>query len=99
MNIEPVEDNILVQYEKPEDVTKGGILLPQSAKDPSVTAKVLAVGPGHTLDSGTHLPIPVKVGDTVVLAKVPGRDIKVEGVGECKMVKARDIMAVVRKDK
>lgn len=97
--ITPIDDNVLIQYMEPDDVSKGGIIIPTGAKEPPVSATVLAVGPGRMLDSGKLVPPPFHVGSKVVLAKVPGRDINLEDIGECKLVKVRDILAVFREDK
>lgn len=79
MKVRPLGDKILVQRLKAEEKTASGIFLPESAKEKPQQAKVIAVGAGKVLDSGERAPFTVKAGDTIILGKWGGTEIKVEG--------------------
>jgi len=92
MKIKPILDKILVEYEEPKDRTDGGILLPGVSKKRPTTAVVLAVGPGKPKDNGTIPPMPVKVGDKVLVA-MSGEEL--HGLGKkIRVVAALDILGV-----
>ena len=78
--IKPLGDKVLVQPNTSQETTAGGIVLPDTAKERPQEGKVIAVGPGRTLDSGEKVAINVKEGDTVVYSKYGGTEIKLEGV-------------------
>jgi chaperonin GroES len=78
-NIKPLGDKVLVQPNTSTEKTAGGIVLPDSAKERPQEGKVVAVGPGRTLDNGTKVEISVKEGDTVIYSKYGGTEIKVDG--------------------
>lgn len=78
-NIKPLGDKVLVQPNTSTEKTAGGIVLPDSAKERPQEGKVVAVGPGRTLDNGTKVEISVKEGDTVIYSKYGGTEIKLEG--------------------
>ncbi len=77
--IKPLGDKVLVQPNTGNETTAGGIVLPDSAKERPQEGKVIAVGPGRTLDSGEVSAINVKEGDTVVYSKYGGTEIKLDG--------------------
>ena len=77
--IKPLGDKVLVQPNTSTETTAGGIVLPDSAKERPQEGKVVAVGPGRTLDSGEKVSISVKEGDTVIYSKYGGTEIKVDG--------------------
>ena len=94
MNVRPLGDKILVQRVAAEEKTASGIFLPESAKEKPQQAKVLAVGAGKVLDSGERAPFTVKKGDTIILGKWGGTEIKVDG--EDYMVMSEDeVLAIV----
>ena len=96
MNIQPLGDRILIKPLEAEDKTKGGILLPDTAKEKPQEGKVVAVGKGKTLESGKVEPLEVKVGDIVLYGKYSGTEITKEGE-EYLFVKEEDILAIVKK--
>ena len=77
--LKPLGDRVLVRPGKAEEKTSGGILLPDTAQKKPQEGKVLAVGSGRLLDSGKRVPVPVKVGDTVIYSKWSGTEVKVGG--------------------
>jgi chaperonin GroES len=77
--IKPLGDKVLVQPNTSTETTAGGIVLPDTAKERPQEGKVIAVGPGRTLDSGQKSEISVKEGDTVIYSKYGGTEIKVDG--------------------
>jgi chaperonin GroES len=78
--IKPLGDKVLVQPNNGNETTAGGIVLPDTAKERPQEGKVVAVGPGRTLDSGEKVQINVKEGDVVVYSKYGGTEIKLDGV-------------------
>jgi len=94
MKIEPLEDRVVVQPLEAEDVTKGGIVLPDTAKEKPQQGKVIAVGPGKMLESGERAKPAVKKGDTVVYAKYGGTEIDVDGE-EYMILRESDLLAIV----
>ncbi|RLD12968.1 MAG: co-chaperone GroES, partial [Caldiserica bacterium] len=78
MNLKPIGDKIVVEPEKEEEVTKSGIVLPDTAKEKPQKGKVVAVGPGKILDNGERSPMEVKEGDTVIYSKYAGTEVKID---------------------
>lgn len=95
MNLKPLYDKIIVQPTKVEDITKAGIVLPDTAKEKPQQGKVLAVGSGK-IDDGKRIPLEIKVNDTVIFSKYAGDDIKVDGE-ELKIISESDVLAIVEK--
>ncbi len=93
MALKPLGDRIIVKVSTQEAVTKGGIVLPDSAKEKPQEGEVLAVGPGRVLDNGATSPMEVNVGDTVLFAKYGGTEVKVDGE-EFIILRQDDILAV-----
>ena len=79
MNFEPLGDRVLVEPSKEEEKTKGGIIIPDTAKEKPQQGKVVAVGPGKRDDSGKVVPMNVAAGDNVLYGKYGGNEIKLEG--------------------
>lgn len=94
MNIKPLGDKILVQRVEAETQTASGIFLPESAKEKPQQAKVIAVGTGKVLDNGKLADFTVKKGDTILLSKWGGTEIKHDGK-EYIMVSEDEVLAVV----
>ena len=92
IKLEPLADRVIVQPIEKEEVTKGGIFLPDTAKEKPQEGKVLAVGPGRLSEDGKRLAIDVAVGDVVVYAKYGGTEIKIEGE-ELIILRESDILA------
>ncbi|UCE97645.1 MAG: co-chaperone GroES [Dehalococcoidia bacterium] len=78
IKIQPLADRVLVRPIEREEVTKGGIVLPDTAKEKPIEGEVLAVGPGKLADDGKRLPMDIKVGDRIVYTKYGGNEIKVD---------------------
>ena len=95
MNIKPLGDRVLIKQIDSEEVTKGGIVLPDTAKEKPQEGEVLAVGPGKLLDNGERAPMEVKVGDRVLFAKYAGSEIKQGGEEYMILNSERDILAVL----
>ena len=79
VKLEPLADRLVVRPIEKEEVTKGGIFLPDTAKEKPQEGEVLAVGPGRMSEDGNRIAMDVKVGDIVVYAKYGGTEIKVDG--------------------
>jgi len=79
ISIKPLGNRLVVQPIEEEEITAGGIVLPETAKEKPQKGTVLAVGPGERNDDGDHMPLEVKEGDTVLFAKYAGTEIKYEG--------------------
>ena len=92
--LKPLGDRIVVKAIEAETTSRGGILLPDTAKERPQTGEVLAVGPGRTLDNGTTVALEVKVGDKVVYSKYGGTEIKIGGE-EVIILRQDDILGVV----
>lgn len=90
--LQPLADRVVIQPLPREEVTKGGIVLPDTAKEKPMEGKVLAVGPGSLDDSGKRIPMDVKVGDIVIYAKYAGTEIKEDGE-ELIILRESDILA------
>jgi len=90
--LEPLADRLVVKPIEREEVTKGGIVLPDTVKEKPQEGKVLAVGPGRLSDEGTRIAMDVKVGDIVIYAKYGGTEIKVDD-DELMILRESDILA------
>lgn len=90
----PLGSRVLVKRQDMEQQSKGGIILPDSAKKKPETAKVIAVGEGKKDSNGHLIPMPVKVGDIILMDKYSGQEITIENE-EYVIVKAEDIIAIV----
>ncbi len=94
MAVRPLGDRILVVRENEEEKTKGGIIIPDAAKEKPSRGKVVAVGKGRVLESGKIEPLDLKKGDVVLFGKYAGTEIKVGGI-EHLILREEDILAVV----
>ena len=92
--LEPLGDRVVIRPSKREEVSKGGILLPDTAKEKPQEGEVIAVGPGKVTDEGTRIAMDVKVGDTVIYAKYAGTEYKVDDE-ELIIVRESDIFAIL----
>lgn len=93
MSIKPLHDRVLVRRVAEEQVSAGGIVLPDSAKEKPAEGEVVAVGPGRTADNGQVIAMAVKAGDKVLFGKYSGQEIKVNGE-ELLVMREEDIIAV-----
>jgi len=94
MKIEPLDDRIVVEQMEAEEVTKGGIVLPDTAKEKPQQGRVVAVGPGRMLDTGERAKPAVKPGDVVVYAKYGGAEVEVDDK-EYMILRESDVLAKV----
>jgi chaperonin GroES len=92
--IRPLGEKVLIKRMEAETTTKGGIVLPDTAKEKPQKGEVLAVGEGKLLDDGTRAPVTVKKGDTVLFASYAGTEIKVDGE-EYMLMDEGDILAIL----
>lgn len=90
----PLHDRLLVKRVEAEEKSKGGIIIPDSAKEKPVEGKVIAVGNGKTLDNGERRALELKVGDTVLFGKYSGSEIKIDGE-EHIILREDDVLGVV----
>ncbi len=98
MSFRPLHDRVLIQPLEQEAKTKGGIIIPDTAKEKPVEGKVIAVGPGARDENGKLRPLDVKVGDRVLYGKWSGTEVKVDGE-DVLIVKESDIMGVIEEAK
>ena len=94
MNIKPLSDRVVLKNLEAEETTKGGIILTSAAKEKPEIAEVIAVGEGLKNEDGKIIPMSVKVGDKVVIAKYTGTNVKLDGTDYI-IVSERDILAIV----
>lgn len=92
VKLQPLGDRVIVKPIESEEVTKGGIVLPDTAKEKPQEGKVLAVGPGRLSEDGKRIAMDVKVGDVVLYVKYGGTEVKIEGE-ELMVLRESDILA------
>ena len=78
MNIRPLQDRVLVKRVEAEEQVRGGIIIPDTAKEKPQQAEVIAVGPGKTDDDGDRIPVDVKAGDKILIGKYSGSEIRID---------------------
>ncbi|HHY98158.1 MAG TPA: co-chaperone GroES [Firmicutes bacterium] len=91
--IKPLEDRVVVKAKTEEERSKGGIVLPDTAKERPQEGEVIAVGPGKLLDNGQRAPMDVKPGDKIIFAKYGGTEVKIDGE-EYIILRQSDILAI-----
>jgi len=96
MKVRPLQDRILLKRVEEETKTKGGIFIPDTAKEKPQEGLVVSVGPGKVTESGTRVAPDVKAGDRVLFGKYSGTDIKIEGE-EHLILREDDVLAVIQK--
>ncbi len=94
MNVRPLGDRVLVQPIEQEEVKKGGIIIPDTAKEKPQEGKVVAVGPGKRDDNGKLIAMDVKKGDRVLISKYGGTEIKIDGK-DYLIMREDDILGVI----
>ena len=94
MKIRPLQDRILVQPIREKEVRKGGIIIPDSAKEKPIEGRVTAVGAGKVGEDGKRVKLDVKVGDKVLYSKYGGTEIKIEG-DDYLLMREDDILGIV----
>jgi chaperonin GroES len=96
LNLKPLDDRIVVEPVEAEQITAGGIVLPDTAKEKPQRGTVLAVGPGKLLDTGKRGELSVAIGDEVIYGKYSGSDIEIDG-RDIKILRESDVLAKVVK--
>lgn len=96
MNIQPLGDRVVVKALEAESKTKGGIVLPDTAKEKPQEGKVVAVGKGKVLDSGSVQAMEVKVGDKILYGKYSGNEITTKDGEELLIMREEDILAIIK---
>lgn len=94
MKVRPLHDRVIVKRVKEEEKTKGGIIIPDTAKEKPVEGKVIAVGDGKVTDDGKKVPLEVKAGDKILFGKYAGTEIQVDGE-EHLIMREDDIIAII----
>jgi chaperonin GroES len=94
MKIRPFHDRLIIQTLEEEEKTKGGIIIPDTAKEKPQEGKVIAVGKGKTTEEGKLIPLDVKVGDKILFGKYSGTEVKIEGE-EHLIMREEDILGVI----
>ena len=94
MKIRPLQDRVIVKRVEEEEKTKGGIIIPDSAKEKPQEGKIVAVGPGKVADSGEKVALEVKEGDRVLFSKYAGTEIKIEDE-EHLIMREDDILGII----
>ena len=92
--IRPLHDRLVIKRIEEKETIKGGIIIPDTAKEKPQEGEVLAVGNGKVLDNGTKVPMDVKVGDKILFGKYSGTDIKIDGE-EVLILREDEVLAVV----
>ena len=95
MNLKPLGDKVIIEILDAEEKTKGGIVLPDTAKEKPQQGKVIAVGSGKTLSNGKVIPPSVKPGDRIIFGKYSGNEVEL-GEDEYLIVNEEDILAIVK---
>ncbi|MCS7249999.1 MAG: co-chaperone GroES [candidate division WOR-3 bacterium] len=94
MKIKPLADRVVVERIEEEETKKGGIILPDTAKEKPIKGKVIAVGPGRLDDKGNRIPMEVKKGDVVLFGKYAGQEIKIDNK-EYLIMREDEILAII----
>ena len=92
--VRPLHDRLLVRRLEPKETARGGIIIPDTAKEKPMEGKVLAVGNGRVLDSGKKISVDVKVGDRILFGKYSGTEIEMDGE-EVLVVREDEVLAIV----
>ena len=95
MNLAPLHDRVIIKPSQPEEVTKGGIIIPDTAKEKPMQGEVVAVGPGKLTDDGKVIPLTVKVGDKVLYGKYSGTEVEINGE-QFLIMRESDIFAIIK---
>jgi chaperonin GroES len=96
MKIRPLQDRVIVKRVEEEDKTKGGIIIPDTAKEKPMEGKIIAVGKGKVLEDGKIHPLDVKAGDRILFGKYSGTEVKIDGE-EHLIMREDDILGVIEK--
>ncbi|ACV69459.1 MAG: co-chaperone GroES [Desulfohalobium sp.] len=94
MNLKPLHDRVLVKRVQEEETTKGGIIIPDTAKEKPIKGEIVAAGPGKVADDGKRIEMTVKTGDKVMFNKYAGTEVKIDGE-EFLVMREDDILATI----
>jgi len=94
MKVRPLADRILVKREDPAETVKGGIIIPDTAKEKPQEGKIINIGPGRLDENGKRVPLEVKKGDRVLIGKYAGTEVKIDG-DEHIIMREDDVLAVL----
>ena len=94
MNVKPLADRILVRRLEDTEVKRGGIIIPDTAKEKPQQAEVVAIGPGRITDDGKRVALEVKTGDKILMGKYSGTEVKIDG-NEYLIMREDDVLAIV----
>jgi len=94
MKVRPLADRILVKREEAGDTVRGGIIIPDTAKEKPQEGKVIATGPGRLDEDGKRVPLELKVGDRILMGKYSGTEVKIDG-DEHIIMREDDVLAVI----
>jgi chaperonin GroES len=94
MNVRPLQDRLLVRRVEEAEITKGGIIIPDSAKERPLEGNVIAVGAGKRLEDGSQVALDVKAGDRILFGKYSGTEIKIDGV-EHLILREDEVLGVI----
>jgi chaperonin GroES len=96
MNIRPLHDRIIVKRVQEEEKTKGGIIIPDTAKEKPIEGEIIAVGNGKILDDGTVRKLDLKAGDRILFGKYSGTEVKLDG-DERLIMREDDVLCVIER--
>jgi chaperonin GroES len=96
MKVRPLQDRLLIRRVEEQEKSKGGIIIPDTAKERPLEGEVIAVGNGKRLEDGTLVPLDVKKGDRILFGKYSGTEIKVDGV-EHLILREEEVLGVIEK--
>ena len=96
MHVRPLNDRVLLRRLEEKEVVKGGIIIPDTAKEKPQEGEVVAVGPGRVTEDGKRIPMEVKKGDRILIGKYSGTEVKIEG-DEFVILREDDVLAIVGK--
>ena len=94
MNVQPLADRLLVRRVEEEEMKRGGIIIPDTAKEKPQEGEVIAVGPGRQSDDGKRMSLEVKAGDRILIGKYSGTDVKIDG-DEFIILREDDVLAIL----
>jgi chaperonin GroES len=94
MKVKPLQDRVVVKRIEEDEKTKGGIIIPDAAKEKPQEGRVIAIGDGKVLESGQRSPLSVKVGDKILFGKYSGTEIKIDGE-EHLIMREDDVLAII----
>jgi chaperonin GroES len=94
MKIRPLHDRILVKRQEEQEIKRGGIIIPDTAKEKPQEGKVVAVGNGKVADDGKRIPLDVKAGDRILFGKYSGSEVKIED-DEYLILREEDVLAIL----